>query len=260
MLCMGESEHSLITGLLLSVLTFVLAMSILAVYLILRWRKREGALPQPDSSPETNTWTHVFTTPRHATLRRPDCWLAVKSRNVHAVQSALALQDVRPCFWADGLSGVSEQKLFISPPVSGWVLVMGSALPNPCDDEDAAYRFLLPMSRKLGHVQLFSVSGVFNQHAWVQVEMGRVLRAYAWSGKTLWNQGEPTPVEKELGLKCYDYAQPAPTASFGHGDAGFGNSDKVHLLAARWSIDPDEIDDQFIEHALGIVGEPARNF
>jgi hypothetical protein len=257
---MGELEHSLITGLLLAVLFIVLSLSVFAVSLVRRLRKREGPQAPSEPSPESNTWTRVFSMPRHATLRRPDCWLAVRSRNVHAVQSALALQDVRPCFWADSLAGVADQKLFISPPVSGWVLVMGSALPNPCDDEDAAYRFLLPLSRKLGHVQLFSVSGVFNQHAWVQVEMGRVLRAYAWSGKTLWNQGERTSAEKELDLKCYDYAQPSANTPFGYRDPSCGNSDKVHLLAARWSIDPDEIDDQFIEHALGIVGEPARIF
>ena len=257
---MGELEHNLITSLLLAVLLSVLALSLLAVCLVRRLRKREGTLAQSEPSPEPNTWTRVFATPRHATLRRPDCWLAVRSRNVHAVQAALALQDVRPCFWADGLAGVADQKLFISPPISGWVLVMGSALPNPCDDEDTAYRFLVPLSRKLGHVQLFSVSGVFNQHAWVQIEMGRVLRAYAWSGKTLWNQGERTPAEKELELKCYDYAQSSANTPFGYRDPSCGNSDKVHLLAARWSIDPDEIDDQFIEHALGIVGEPARIF
>ena len=257
---MGELEHNLIFGLLLSVLLSVLALSILAVYVVRRLRQREAVQAQSEPVAETNTWTRVFAAPRQATFRRPDCWLAVRSRNVHAVQSALALHDVRPCFWADGLADVTDQKLFISPPVSGWVLVMGSALPNPCDDEDACYRFLLPLSRKLGHVQLFSVSGVFNQHAWVQVEMGRVLRAYAWSGKTLWNQGERTPAEKELGLKCYDYAQSAANTPFGYRDPSCGNSDKVHLLAARWSIDPDEIDDQFLEHALGIVGEPTRIF
>ena len=78
-----------------------------------------------------------------------------------SVQAALALHDVKPCSWADGLAGGGEQKLFISPPVSGWILVMGSALPNPCDDEDASFRFLQQLSRKLGQSS-FSASAAFS--------------------------------------------------------------------------------------------------
>lgn len=255
---MAGLEHNLISGLLLSVLTFVVAMSILVAYLVLRLRQREAALAQFASPSESGSFTQAFNLPHSFALKRPDCWLAIKNHNVHAVQSALALHDVKPCSWADGLAGGSDQKLFISPPVSGWILVLGSALPNPCDDEDAAFRFLLQLSHKLGHVQFFSVSGVFDQHAWVRMETGRVLRAYAWSGRTLWNQGKMTFAEKDLGLKCYDYGQTAESSSFGHREAGRGNSDKVHLLAARWSLDPDEIDEQFFDRELGLVGEPER--
>jgi hypothetical protein len=255
---MGVLEHNLITSLLLAVLMSVLALSILVVYLVLRLRQREADLARLEPPPETNSLP-AFSVHRPSAFRRPDCWLAIKNRNVEAVQAALSLHDVKPCTWADGLADGSDQKLFISPPVSGWILVMGSALPNPCDDEDAAFRFMLRLSRKLGCVQFFSVSGVFNQHAWVRAEMGHVIRAYAWSGRTLWNQGDMTDDEKELGLKCYDYAQAADSSLFGQAEAG-GNSDKVHPLAARWSLDPDEIDERFIERARGIVGEPARQF
>jgi len=256
---MGVLDNDLISGLLLSVLTFVLAMSVLVVYLILRLRRREADLAQFESPPETDPVPRVFAIHRHIAFKRPDCWLAIKNRNIQAVQAALALHDVKPCSWADGLAGGGDQKLFISPPVSGWILVMGSALPNPCDDEDASFRFIQQLSRKLGHIQLFSVSGVFDQHAWVRAEMGRISRAYAWSGRTLWNQGEMTGAEKDLGLKCYHYTQTPDSTPSGQQEAG-GNSDKVHLLAARWSLDPDEIDDQFIEQSRGIVGEPARYF
>src|SRR5262245_38195411 len=60
-------------------------------------------------------------------FRRPGCWIAVKSRNVLAVQSALGLHNVRPCSWFEGLA--AEEKVFISPPVQGWILVMGCGLP-----------------------------------------------------------------------------------------------------------------------------------
>src|ERR1051326_914372 len=58
-------------------------------------------------------------------LNRPSSWLAVKSRNLAPVQAALGLHHVKPCSWIAGLNG--EEKLFVAPPVRGWVLVFGSA-------------------------------------------------------------------------------------------------------------------------------------
>jgi hypothetical protein len=191
-------------------------------------------------------------------LNRPPCWLAIKSRNLLAVQSALRLTNPRPCSWAEGLAGASEEKLFISPPVDGWILVIGSALPDPADDVDACYRFVTELSRKLGHVQFFSADRVLNHHAWVQVEAGRVRRAYAWAGKTLWKQGLKTAAEAKLGLKCFDYLETAELMSFGPSDAILTNVERVPLLAARWSIDPASIDERFFEHARGIAGESSR--
>jgi len=196
----------------------------------------------------------------HLALKRPGCWLAIKNRNLLAVQTALALHKPKPCSLAEGLSGDGDQKLFISPPVSGWILVIGSALPDPGDDVDACFRFMLDLSRKLGHVQFFSANAILNQHAWVQAEAGHVLRGYAWSGKTLWNQGPMTPAEAELGMKCYDYCEAAADPQFGQSEPCANNPDKVHLLAARWSVDPDALDDRLIEQTWGIVGQPSRRF
>ena len=38
------------------------------------------------------------------------------------------------------------------------------------------------------------------------------------------------------------------------------NTDRVHLLAARWSLDPEAIDERSLEEGWGIVGEPSRRF
>jgi hypothetical protein len=64
---------------------------------------------------------------------------------------------------------------------------------------DKCFRFVLDLSRKLGHVQYYSIHRAVNHHAWVQAEHGVVQRAYAWSGRTLWNQGRVTRAEIELG-------------------------------------------------------------
>jgi hypothetical protein len=85
------------------------------------------------------------------------------------------------------------------------------------------------------------------------------VRAYAWAGKTLWNQGIRTRAELDLGVRCFQYFEsPDRTSSFGQSDIVMLNTEKVPSLAARWSIDPADIDERAFEHAFGIAGEPSR--
>ncbi len=255
---MGEFDHKMLITFLVTVFLFVMVVAGVFIFMVLYTRRHRtfsgltgDAMSKPPSSPAYH---------QHFALNRPNTWLAVKNRDLHAVQSALALDNTKRCSWTEGLAGDGNQKLFVSPPIAGWILVIGAALPDANDDIDACFRFLLDLSRKLGHVQFFSADTVLNHHAWVQVESGRVLRAYAWAGKTLWNQGKPTPAETDLGMRCYDYTETPEPASFASSEPISNNSDKVHLLAARWSLDPDEIDERFIDREWGIVGESSRHF
>jgi hypothetical protein len=255
---MDAWDHKVIASLLLSVLSFVLVMGIILVFLVLHWRYRRilSDLSESKAGPEKPEPASV----NYRHLQRPNCWLAIKNRNLLSVQSALGLHNPRRCSWMEGLSRDGDRKVFVSPPVSGWILVIGSALPDPSDDVDLCFRFLMDLSRKLGHVQYFASHAVLDHHTWAQTENGRVLRAYAWAGRTLWNQGEPTPAESDLAMKCYDYEETAESPPFGFAEFISSNSDKLHLLAARWSIDPGEIDKRFIEQDWGIVGDPSRLF
>lgn len=237
-------------------LLFLIALSVGTAIIVLvvrraRW-KQPGAGGEASSSSACPYVRTCFT-------RRPGCWLAVKSRSLPAVQAALDLHNPKPCTLLKGMAG--EEKLFIAPPVKGWILVIGLNLPDPSEDVDACFRFVVDVSRKLGHVQFFSASRVLHHHAWVQADRGRVTRAYAWAGKTLWKQGARTAAEKELDLKCFDYAESAQrSASFGQPDVIAANVDKVPLLAARWSLDPARIDERFLEQERGIAGEPSRRY
>jgi hypothetical protein len=257
---MGALDHEVMAMLLLSVFWFVLVVGVFFVFFVIYWRNRRSSVAtskptvrrRPIDSPSLNL--------RCATLKRPNCWLAIKNKNLLAVQRALSLHNPKPCSWAEGLAGNSEQKVFVSPPVSGWILVIGPALPEPSDDVDVCFRFLMDLSRKLGHVQFFSANTMLNHHAWAQVENGHVVRAYAWVGRTLWDQGSPTQAETDLGMRCYGYTETPDISPFGASDAGCNNSDKVHFLAARWSIDPENIDERYVEQEWGIVGEPSKHF
>jgi hypothetical protein len=254
---LAKLQQGLTTTLLLSILCFVLVMTTLLVLLVARWRRRQEKLFAVEEFDAFKLKSEAsFPGFRSMGCRRPQTWLAIKSRNLEMVQRALSLQDAKPCLWMDGLAG--EKRLFVAPPVTGWILVFGPALPEPDEDVDACFRFLLNLSHKLGHVQYFSVNSALNYHAWAQMDSGQVVRGYAWAGKTLWNQGEKTPQEMALSMRCVDYAMVAETSSFGGGD--FGNAEKVHLLAAQWSVDPEEIDERLMEHEWGVAGEPSGFF
>src|SRR5438128_1552651 len=111
--------------------------------LLARNQTRRKAPPELDFN--------AFLYSRPSWVRRPASWLAIKSCNLLSVQSALGLHNPKPCSWTEGLAG--EQKLFIAPAVKGWILVIGSGLPDPSEDVDACFRFVVDLSRKLGQVQ-----------------------------------------------------------------------------------------------------------
>jgi len=239
---------------LLLLFSIALSIGMAFIVMVVRRARLSSRASAPASPPSSSPCPFEST----CVWRRPGCWLAVKSRSLLAVQSALGLHNAKPCSWMDGLSG--EEKLFIAPPVKGWILVMGSGLPDPSEDVDACFRFVLELSRKLGQVQLFSVSRILHHHAWVKAEGGRVVRAYAWAGKTVWQQGVRTSAEKDLDLKCFDYSEASERTGFGEPDFIALNVDKVPMLAARWSLDPGRIDEHCFHTGHGVAGEPSLRF
>lgn len=231
---------SLLLGLALSIGTAVLALR------LYRSRRKlvESGFQLADSSPYAQARSLLWS----------GCWLLIKSRDLLAVQAALGLHDPKPCSLLEGLAG--DEPLFIAPPVEGWVLVTGTGVPDPCQDPDACFRFVLELSRKLGTVQLFSACRLLHHHAWIKAKRGRVVRAYAWAGKTLWNQGPKTREEKQLQLKCYDYTEPARKDTQGVPEGVATNAERVPLLAARWSFDPARFYKHLLQKQCGISGLP----
>jgi hypothetical protein len=136
---------------------------------------------------------------------------------------------------------------------------MGSSLPEPGDDVDRCFRFIVELSRKLGHVQYFSLNRAVNHHGWVHADHGIINRAYAWAGKTLWNQGALTRAEIELGLRCYGYGEGEERADYGRPDPAALNTERLPLLASRWSLDPTTIDSRMLKQNQGIAGRPSRS-
>lgn len=186
-------------------------------------------------------------------MEGPSRWLAVRSGNIQAVQNALGLHNPTPCLW--GEPELAEHSLFISPPVRGWILIVGTGVPDPAENVDECYRWVRRLSADLGEVQFFSVNRVVNHHAWVRADMGEIGRAYAWVGETVWNQGAITAAEEELELSCFGYGEGANEGALLGAEGLMLNAERVGLLAARWSVDPWGVDAQWLSSSSGIAGD-----
>jgi hypothetical protein len=185
---------------------------------------------------------------RPVAAARPRTWIAIRAATPATVQRALGLNRSMPCSWSEGMTG--EHDFFISQRINGWVIVTGAGLPNPSDDVDASFLFLIALSRKLGHVQFFHAENFSRHHAWARLDDGYVTRAYAWADGTVWQQGEKTALEMELDLRCFGYGEDVFPEKILQ-----ANCDKVPLLAARWSLDPARVSSRTPKVANGFAGE-----
>ncbi len=186
--------------------------------------------------------------------RPPPRWLAIRSTNTALLRELLRLDPTDVRLWSEALSRFREQALFLSPPVDGWSLVIGGALPDPAEDVDFCFHFLTRLSREIGEVQLFSADCVLNYHSWIRLQGGRVVRAYAWAGTTEWNEGPVTLDERLLGLRIRTYGEEAETTPYGEQPPEHANCERVALLARRWSVDP-IIASEFILQKEHLAGE-----
>ena len=168
-------------------------------------------------------------------FENPRSWLAVRADDLQMLVSALDLHHLSPCGWAEALDR-AEEGVFVSPPVDGWVLVFGGALPEPSDDVDEFYKFIVAVSRECGLVTYFSADPIFHHHAWVRANDGRIVRAYAWADEVLWNQGELSQAERDLRLYCLPYDLRADQVSRRVRDQARHNCDRLPMLSSRWAV------------------------
>jgi hypothetical protein len=220
-------------------------------------------------------------------------WFAIKASDPAPVIDALELGEATPANWSSGLAAVygDDPWVFASPPVSGWVLVVGSSLPYPTDEthHDIGRRFDVLFSRlmhRFDDVHFFGSHRVVDFVAWARAVKGKSTRAFAWCGSegaVLANAGEQTPEEAKLGFVNLSGLSPSDATDkiFAieeeqgteedkfvanglsprearakvrqNGRGGFHSETDVVELAALWSIDPTRLDDQDRPLSLGLA-------
>lgn len=221
-------------------------------------RRRPSALGAQARTASGTTLSRTASESPVALPPLPDRWLAISGATLGVVQKALGLNHATACSWVEGLTVTGQQMLFLTPPVRGWILVFGAGLPDPAQDVDRLFIRLTELSRELGQVQFFHSHRESHHHAWVSLDRGQVVRAYAWAGKTVWNQGAMTSAERDCGLMCHDYGANDDATHPAVASAAARNTERVSTLAGRWSIEPALVAARLRRDGQGIAGEISR--
>lgn len=237
---MGQGTADLVPIMLLLLLTMTISgvICMFAVLYYLRHRRYGPAIGL--SRPSVRQSAGLVVPP--FLYQRPTCWLAIRTRSQSRVEEVLGLDDTNPCGWCEGLAGAAENRLFISPPVKGWILVFGSDLPRPSHDVDQCYRFLRGISDQLGEVHFYCGDPVTHEHGWARLVDGCVERGYAWWQETVWNEGEVSEAERRASLAIFDYGDAPEATRLGAQERYRLNTDRLFTLAGRWSLDPSRVD------------------
>jgi hypothetical protein len=176
-------------------------------------------------------------------------WLAFRGATPQAVAKALDLREVAPLPWTAGLVGAYAGRVFVTPPVDGWVLATSTQLPDTGGGQhvDGATLLLEALAHQFDEVQYFGTHEDIGWHAWARYVNGAATRKFAYlgaQGAILWNEGDPSPAERALNL---DFGPKAVR------DGAVPEEANVFALAAKWSVDPSTLG-QRLEPGVGLAG------
>ena len=196
-------------------------------------------------------------------------WIAVKTDDPAVVLSTLGIPLATPSNWNSGIGTVydtalGERRIFVSPPVEGWVFVVGSALPHPHGRAftDKLTPLLVELSLHLGEVQYFAAYPDLDFFAWAKLSAGRIVRAFGIGDEGIVLQrGRTTREERALGLTLFELRGVRGR----RGDAGgellmHPTSEHVIRLAGAWSLNPTLLPDTSAAPALGYVADVPQSW
>jgi hypothetical protein len=222
-------------------------------------------------------------------------WFAVKAADPTSVLEALELGEGTPANWASGIAASYENTpsgdswAFVSPPIDGWILVVGASLPYPTIEahNDTGKKFdklLSRLMKRFDDVQFFGSHRVVGFVTWARALNGAPKRIFGFAdGAVLANVGSQTAEEAKLGFLDLSGLSPSDAADkmfkaaekqdeqrdalvatglsrseararvLQKGRHGLPNETDVVDLAALWSINPLNLSEQDHPSDLGLA-------
>lgn len=227
-------------------------------------------------------------------------WFAVVSDDMALVARVLGLGAIQVANWKSGLkvactpqppSESPNRRVFVTPPLDGWVLVVGASLPYPVEADGSnneleriARRFDALMLRLASHfdqVQHFASYRTSNFVTWTR-RTERTYRSFTYGdGCVYLNRGAQTKAERERGLPdltgmdlgsanqalfqlladeqakkdaLLDSGLSLHEAMQRVGRSAMPDESHVAELAGLWSLDPARIEERFHAKSTGLLG------
>ncbi|WP_286256846.1 hypothetical protein [Streptomyces graminofaciens] len=188
-------------------------------------------------------------------------WLAVPGGDSEQVADALGLLTRVTMDWEAGTQAAYRRGVFVASPVDGWTLAHGRVhLPVGVEDSGPSLlSWLRSLGQRLGDFQYFRTDRICEYHAWARVEAGQVVRAYCYDGDVPLRLGEPTEIERQLGVGIRGAEE--GRASWNESDwddwyAAMPSERHVMAIARHWGICPLDIPEA-PPAGDGIYGIPA---
>lgn len=186
-------------------------------------------------------------------------WFAVKANSNTEVVAALGLKNIRVSEWSKGIAAAYNDKVFVTAPIDGWVLVVGLGLGFDGSSEKLKDEKKLAdkLSKIFGEAQFFSTHRVVEYHCWLRSLNGKTERAYAYigeSGENIEVFGAPTPAEAGLKLVNTFSEEAKKDDYFDDETLVTPDEELVMQIAAKWSVDLAALEGRIDIDNKGIVG------
>jgi hypothetical protein len=232
------------------------------VLAFLEWRRRRKT---PAPSPALEIQERVVDLETNAdspvSFGRKNLWIAVPASNSEHVAQVLGLADVQPANWRSGFLAAyahPSSYVFITPPIRGWVLAVGSGIPDPSDPAILQNwrSAMAALSQAFGRAQFFASHRGSSYSAWARYSGGGEERLFAWADEPIHDLGSPLPEEREVLARLPDpVAADEDPDYWSREDLRGPDEDDVFGIAAAWSVDPSTFDESAKSTALGLVGK-----
>jgi hypothetical protein len=187
-------------------------------------------------------------------------WVTVKAQSSEEVANFLGLRNQRNANWKNGIDKAYGNEIFISPPIDGFIFIVGTSLPTADSDLNIkkAKALIDKLSLRYQTADFFVTHRVVDLHGWMKSQKGETVRAYVYlgeSGDNLIVEGKELEIEKQLNLVNTFSSEAKLDNYFSKPGLTFPDEGLVMKIAEKWSVNPSTLGQRKdLKEGLGITG------